>query len=66
LRAYAVYRDLGIAEASRGLARAHVIRLVGHAIRPKFRNCISTTSNFRWFMCSRAGSKPTWKGRARR
>lgn len=29
LRAYAVYRDLGIAEASRGLARAHVIRLVG-------------------------------------
>jgi len=29
LRAYAKYRDLGIAEASRGLARAHVIRLVG-------------------------------------
>ena len=29
LRAYAKYRDLGIAEASRGLARAHVIRLIG-------------------------------------
>ena len=29
LRAYAKYRDLGIAEASNGLARAHVIRLVG-------------------------------------
>src|ERR1019366_3188028 len=26
LRAYAQYRDLGIAEASRGLARAHVIQ----------------------------------------
>jgi len=29
LRAYAKYRDLGIAEASQGLARAHVIRLMG-------------------------------------
>ena len=29
LRGYAQYRDLGIAEASRGLARAHVIRLIG-------------------------------------
>src|ERR1017187_7793068 len=29
LRTYAKYRDLGIAEASRGLARAHVIRLIG-------------------------------------
>jgi mannose-6-phosphate isomerase-like protein (cupin superfamily) len=29
LRPYARYRDLGIAEASRGLARAHVIRLIG-------------------------------------
>jgi mannose-6-phosphate isomerase-like protein (cupin superfamily) len=29
LRAYAMYRDLGIAEASHGLARAHVIRLIG-------------------------------------
>jgi mannose-6-phosphate isomerase-like protein (cupin superfamily) len=29
LRAYAKYRDLGIAEATHGLARAHVIRLVG-------------------------------------
>jgi mannose-6-phosphate isomerase-like protein (cupin superfamily) len=29
LRGYAHYRDLGIAEASRGLARAHVIRLIG-------------------------------------
>jgi hypothetical protein len=29
LRAYAQYRDLGIAEASRGLAQAHVIRLIG-------------------------------------
>ncbi len=29
LRAYAKYRDLGIAEASHGLARAHVIRLIG-------------------------------------
>ena len=29
LRAYAKYRDLGIAEASQGLARAHVIRLIG-------------------------------------
>src|SRR5215469_6739238 len=29
LRAYAQYRDLGIADASNGLARAHVIRLIG-------------------------------------
>jgi len=29
LRAYAQYRDLGIAAASQGLARAHVIRLIG-------------------------------------
>ena len=29
LRAYAQYRDLGIVEASNGLARAHVIRLMG-------------------------------------
>jgi mannose-6-phosphate isomerase-like protein (cupin superfamily) len=29
LRAYAQYRDLGIADATNGLARAHVIRLVG-------------------------------------
>jgi mannose-6-phosphate isomerase-like protein (cupin superfamily) len=29
LRAYAQYRDLGVADASRGLARAHVIRLIG-------------------------------------
>src|SRR3954462_11290554 len=29
LRAYAHYRDLGIAEATGGLAQAHVIRLVG-------------------------------------
>ncbi len=29
LRAYAKYRDLGVAEASHGLARAHVIRLIG-------------------------------------
>jgi hypothetical protein len=29
LRAYAQYRDLGIAKASQGLAAAHVIRLIG-------------------------------------
>jgi hypothetical protein len=29
LRAYAQYRDLGVAAASQGLARAHVIRLIG-------------------------------------
>jgi hypothetical protein len=29
LRTYARYRDFGIAEASQGLARAHVIRLIG-------------------------------------
>ena len=29
LRSYAKYRDLGVAEASRGLARVHVIRLIG-------------------------------------
>src|SRR5258706_2873988 len=29
LRAYAYYRDRGIAEASHGLAQAHVIRLIG-------------------------------------
>lgn len=29
LRSYAHYRDLGIAEATHGLAQAHVIRLVG-------------------------------------
>ena len=55
LRAYAQYRDLGIAEASHGLAQAHVIRLIGPCIRRKFQNCISTTSNSRWSTCSRAG-----------
>jgi mannose-6-phosphate isomerase-like protein (cupin superfamily) len=29
LRAYAHYRDLGVAAASRGIAQAHVIRLIG-------------------------------------
>lgn len=29
LRSYAKYRDLGIAEATHGLAQAHVIRLIG-------------------------------------
>ena len=29
LRAYAHYRDLGVAAASHGLAQAHVIRLIG-------------------------------------
>jgi hypothetical protein len=29
LRTYAKYRDLGVAEASQGLVRAHVIRLIG-------------------------------------
>ncbi|QWG15160.1 cupin domain-containing protein [Bradyrhizobium sediminis] len=29
LRAYAMYRDLGFADATEGLAQAHVIRLVG-------------------------------------
>jgi mannose-6-phosphate isomerase-like protein (cupin superfamily) len=29
LRAYAKYRDLGFADASHGLAQAHVIRLIG-------------------------------------
>jgi hypothetical protein len=29
LRTYAKYRDLGVAEASSGLAQAHVIRLIG-------------------------------------
>ena len=29
LRAYAKYRDLGISDASQGLAQAHVIRLIG-------------------------------------
>jgi hypothetical protein len=29
LRTYAQYRDLGVADASAGLARAHVIRLIG-------------------------------------
>jgi hypothetical protein len=29
LRTYAQYRDLGVADASSGLARAHVIRLIG-------------------------------------
>ena len=29
LRAYAKYRDLGFVDASQGLARAHVIRLIG-------------------------------------
>jgi hypothetical protein len=29
LRTYAHYRDLGVAAASRGLAQAHVIRLIG-------------------------------------
>jgi mannose-6-phosphate isomerase-like protein (cupin superfamily) len=29
LRTYAQYRDLGIAQASHGLAQAHVIRLIG-------------------------------------
>ena len=56
LRAYAQYRDLGIADATHGLARAHVIRLIsGRAIPPRCRSCTPTTSNSRWSTCSRAG-----------
>ena len=32
LRTYAKYRDLGVADASQGVARAHVIRLIGPCI----------------------------------
>jgi hypothetical protein len=32
LRTYAQYRDLGVADASSGLARAHVIRLIGPCV----------------------------------
>jgi hypothetical protein len=32
LRTYAKYRDLGVADASSGLARAHVIRLIGPCV----------------------------------
>src|SRR5258708_8965244 len=35
LRTYAKYRDLGIAEASHGLVRAHVIRLIGPSNPPQ-------------------------------
>src|SRR6202045_2184524 len=35
LRAYAQYRDLGVAKASQGLARAHVIRLIGPCNPPE-------------------------------
>ena len=35
LRAYAQYRDLGIADATGGLARAHVIRLIGPCNPPE-------------------------------
>ena len=56
LRTYAQYRDLGIADATHGLAQAHVIRLQ----RPvqsggSFKTAFTTTSNSRWSTCSRAG-----------
>ena len=47
LRSYAKYRDLDIASATSGLARAHVIKMMPPAIRPWCRSGTITTSNFR-------------------
>ena len=47
LRRYAQYRDLGIAAATGGLARAHVIKMIPPCIPPRCRSGIITTSNFR-------------------
>ena len=65
LRRYAKYRDLGMAKATGGMVQAHVIRFVPPCRPEEVSKLHITTSNFRWSMCSRAGSRPSSKGRAR-
>ena len=47
LRDYSAYRDLGIAQATCGLAEAHVIRMIALS-GPSWACDIITTSNSRW------------------
>ena len=47
LRSYAHYRDLGVKDATNGMALAHVVRFIGHAIRRSSRRCICTRPNSR-------------------
>src|SRR3982075_4585231 len=48
LRAYAQYRDLGIADASNGLAQAHVIRLIGPCNPAEVSKLPFHTVEFQW------------------
>ena len=66
LRTYAKYRDLGIADASHGLARAHVIRLIGPCNPAEVSKLHFHDVEFQMVYVRKAGSKPTWRGRARR
>src|SRR6267143_4502836 len=52
LRAYAQYRDLGIAKATRGMVRAHVIRFVPPCDPKEVSSAIITPSISRWSTCS--------------
>ena len=65
LRRYAKYRDLGMAKATGGMVQAHVIRFVPPCRPEEVSKLHITMSNFRWSMCSRAGSRPSSRGRAR-
>ena len=64
LRRYAKYRDLGSAQRPTGSSRHTSSNSCRRAGRRRFPNCTITTSNFRWFTCSGARSKPSLKGRA--
>ncbi len=55
LRAYAKYRDLGIADATARPGAGACDPPAGPCNPAKSQSCISTTSNSRWSTCSRAG-----------
>ncbi len=58
LRTYAKYRDLGIAQATGGMARAHVIRFI-----PPFRPEEVSTPHYH-DVDSRAGTRPNLRAKA--
>src|SRR5712672_1442535 len=63
LRAYAKYRDLGIGEATQGLAQAHVIRLIGPCDPAEVSKLHFHDVDFQMVYVLKGWSKPTWKGR---
>ena len=65
LRRYAKYRDLGMAKATSGMVQAHVIRFVPPCRPEEVSKLHYHDVEFQMVTCSRAGSRPSSKGRAR-